>query len=855
MTPVPVSGTSRPGSDSGRVGFRRLPYLGFLLGLLLLSATVLMIARFIGVSEEIDQILLRTIGASRGQVAASSLSLGFVIALYILLGIGVDTPAKGSRIAAVVRSAWTDGTIAARELLNGAQSQYGHERWIVTALIAAFTTAFAIFLWKNGHGFIEFDQFWNQIFVDYDIDWGTPVFSLGANALSNFGIQGPLNTNLLPLEALAHAFPLEHRITATVAIGFLAVGGLFVVIGGVIGLKPIPRTIFAGAVALLVTIPRGLDKLIWLLPPDFFTSRFIHAIWWLEAPILFLTTVFLFFWLGQRQTLWRNVVISASFATGCFAVVLSYPYGAIYFVLLTMLYCLGFIITSESRSERAWKAGISALVITVMLFARVPQFLTGLYSYTFGAYFFDRLRDSTPHLIQDGFLLTISIFNIRAEFVFLVSMAALGVAAVMSTKAVRRIAIAALVCEVGIVVVGLINALVFRAPIRLWYAEIAHSPIWGAYFVLLCMVLAIVVDRRLAGLPRHARGKLRKILASAVVRRRAIYLASLVAWMVAYVALQPRPSFLKSITFPPTRPVSLEMVAREVAIIAGHPFRGRLLTLAGMETANDGLWSSLSASQLWQQDLGNDHFIGAPYLNIPTINEFGHWTSPVTFVFLRSFLGQAGDSFTKFYFPLHAFNLRIVRVMGIRMVATDAKEIFGGTLVYETKAGDSNLHVFRIDDINLGQFSPTHVHRVTTAGEAIAELRAADFDPERDVVVEDSIRLGLVPAISASVTVDVGPTLVVQASSPGRSLLVLPFEYSHCLRLSEASTSARLMPVNLQQTGLLFEGSVEARITYRFGLFGDSSCRGDDVRRANGLKLRDAIPPAELPGLGRTPKG
>ena len=103
--------------------------------------------------------------------------------------------------------------------------------------------------------------------MDYDIDWGTPVFSFGANVLYNFGIQVPLNTHLLPLERLAHTFPPEHRILATVALCFLAVGGLFYAVGTTIGLRPIPRTIFAGAVAFLVTIPRGLDRLIWLLPP------------------------------------------------------------------------------------------------------------------------------------------------------------------------------------------------------------------------------------------------------------------------------------------------------------------------------------------------------------------------------------------------------------------------------------------------------------------------------------------------------------------------------------------------------------------------------------------------------------
>jgi hypothetical protein len=272
-----------------------------------------------------------------------------------------------------------------------------------------------------------------------------------------------------------------------------------------------------------------------------------------------------------------------------------------------------------------------------------------------------------------------------------------------------------------------------------------------------------------------------------------------------------------------------------------------------METPGYRLWSSFVSTLRWRRHFGNDHLVDAPYLNIPTVNELEHWTSPVTFVFLRSFFGQSDDSFEKIFFPLHAFDLRVARLMGIRMVATDTHSIPGGTLVYETKAYDATLRIFQIDDINLGQFSPTREHRVTTATEAIAELRTSHFDPKRDVVVEDSIPSGLVPAISTSVTVDLGPTLVVQSFSSKRSLLVLPFEYSHCLRLTSANAGARLVPVNLQQTGLLFEGSVEARITYRFGLFSDSSCRGDDVRRANGLQLRDAVP--EPMRLGRIPRG
>ena len=128
------------------------------------------------------------------------------------------------------------------------------------------------------------------------------------------------------------------------------------------------------------------------------------ALWWLEAPILFLTSVFLFFWLGQRQSLWGNIATGVAFAAGSFTVVLSYPAGAIYFVFLTALYCLGFVLTCESRYEFAWKAGVSIALGGFMVLARVPQFFIGLYSYTFGSYFFELLRVPTADLIRYSFL-------------------------------------------------------------------------------------------------------------------------------------------------------------------------------------------------------------------------------------------------------------------------------------------------------------------------------------------------------------------------------------------------------------------------------------------------------------------
>jgi hypothetical protein len=243
----------------------------------------------------------------------------------------------------------------------------------------------------------------------------------------------------------------------------------------------------------------------------------------------------------------------------------------------------------------------------------------------------------------------------------------------------------------------------------------------------------------------------------------------------------------------------------------------------------------------YRRYLGNDVWVDPLAFNVPVLNEFGHFSTPLTFAFCRIFFGKEGDAFDRATIVFTRFDLRIARLAGVRMVATDAPTVPGGTLVYEAKAGSTDLRLFRLEDVNLGQYSPTHPRYVRSAADAIAAIKAAEFDPKLDVVIETEIAGHLVPASSALVTVDRGPAVTVRAASSGSSLLVLPFEYSHCLELEVRGGRAQLLPVNLQQLGLLFDKEVEARITYRFGLFHNSRCRAEDHRRADDLKLKEAL--------------
>ena len=82
----------------------------------------------------------------------------------------------------------------------------------------------------------------------------------------------------------------------------------------------------------------------------------------------------------------------------------------------------------------------------------------------------------------------------------------------------------------------------------------------------------------------------------------------------------------------------------------------------------------------------------------------------------------------------------------------------------------------------------------------------------------------------------------IEATTSGASLLVLPLEYSACLRpdlVTTGTTPPRLLRANLAMAGLLFTGHVKGRITLHYGPF-YSACRIRDWDEADALHLGNA---------------
>ena len=154
--------------------------------------------------------------------------------------------------------------------------------------------------------------------------------------------------------------------------------------------------------------------------------------------------------------------------------------------------------------------------------------------------------------------------------------------ATLSSGGLRRIAIAVLLCEFGIVAAGIVNALTFRLPVFFFYCEQIHLAFLVAFFVLFLMAATIMfVGRGVFAL--RAVDQYFNIPSERWAERYSTALSIAVPCLALVTYAISVRTYATNLTFPPNRPPSVELLARYIGLKPGAPFRGRLITLVGLE--------------------------------------------------------------------------------------------------------------------------------------------------------------------------------------------------------------------------------------------------------------------------------
>jgi hypothetical protein len=222
---------------------------------------------------------------------------------------------------------------------------------------------------------------------------------------------------------------------------------------------------------------------------------------------------------------------------------------------------------------------------------------------------------------------------------------------------------------------------------------------------------------------------------------------------------------------------------------------------------------------------------------IPTFEEYGEWTSVQAHAFAAKLLAPAAFRPHSNYLRVFTIDSAILRAVGVRYILTDAEAIDSPATLRGsvTAEGAPTVRLFELANPNLGTYSPTHFVKATSADEIAQRIRENRDRLDQVAIVTDDLASTTAQARNVAITIE-RDGVRIRASSDGPTHILLPLQFSHCLVVVNGSP-ARLIRANLFQTLVSFDGELDARLEFRFGLFADNKCRIRDGQDNKALGL------------------
>jgi hypothetical protein len=275
-----------------------------------------------------------------------------------------------------------------------------------------------------------------------------------------------------------------------------------------------------------------------------------------------------------------------------------------------------------------------------------------------------------------------------------------------------------------------------------------------------------------------------------------------------------------------------ELFAKSIGLREDRRFRGSALFYTNQYDeflTMDGLWAA----------------------GVPTANEYSQLVTPQSMYFINRLFGRDLRYELNWFRPWTGngdFELlfKTLPALGVRYVAgyerlplPETEHLVSIALPRRPILGEpGNWLVYELGNVNVGNYSPTGVTVAETAAEILGSLRAPGFDYRNQVILSAPAQVSLLPARGAHMSVVRGG-LRVAAQSDGTSLLLLPQQFSHCLRAHD--DRVRLVRADLIMTGLIFTGSVDTDISYDYGIL-SPRCRRADFADMKQLQIKLAGP-------------
>ena len=588
-----------------------------------------------------------------------------------------------------------------------------------------------------------------------------------------------------------------------------------------------PTAVLGGFLLPLMSLPSVLHN------PGLFYALFSLNPHIAQIAVLSLVVVTCFWALDGSATPWRLLLIPLPCLCLLLAILSLVPYVSL-MVPATVLYG-GAAFLSARRWRDNWPrllAGVLMAVVPVAL--GMLTYLHGLIGYTAYQFFSGEFEQTRGNLLFASTMFTSGPFGR-----ILIPLGVLGAVwmYLSGSARVRLLALTHLIATVGYFIAALVIVLWatrYQGPSPVYFETCfwAYSLLFGA------AALVDLVRTGVRALRRHG-------VALPWLTGREAYLAT--ALVLPLIVLQDGRALLdkrdmcRDFGFSPVSDTAITKVLRpNLALQAGMNFRGLAATIDGINGRSSIDWGALHIfdGSVWRA-VGNEHRVaGLWHFQIPTLFQYFSFITPPYYLLLTEFLARPADRQARSVLVLTRIDVPMLRLWGVRYVTTDSDAAVGTELASVALPNHAPLRLIELPHPNLGDYSPTVVQTVPDYHTGLRALHAATFDGSQTVVTDASLPSSLVPASNVSLVYE-KDGFHLTADSAGRSILVLPAQYSHCWSATGAGAPT-LFRADLMQLGVAFQGRLDAHLVFRFGPIYAGECRIADIADMERLNIRAA---------------
>ena len=284
--------------------------------------------------------------------------------------------------------------------------------------------------------------------------------------------------------------------------------------------------------------------------------------------------------------------------------------------------------------------------------------------------------------------------------------------------------------------------------------------------------------------------------------------------------------------YPPSRSIVVDYLKNDIQIGASaSPYRGRVATFTGLNIKDTSInWLTLhSLDQQLIRKIHNDHrMVGLWYYNIPTLFEYSPFITPAFHWYTKTFLSIPSDKPLRSAITIRNPDSKFLTNIGVKYIITD-KEVDDSKLIkIQRVTQNENLYLYELLNPNIGNYSPTKIIRASSLQEYKELMSSSSFDFKNEVILDREAEVPPNLEAATGVSLNVSTSLIkVTATSQGKTLLLLPFEFSNCLT-ANGLNGAKLVRANLLQVAIIFEKELSVSIEYKTGPYLSSFCRVQD---------------------------